>query len=413
MRFTVVTYGSEGDTRPLVEVCLELMARGHQVRLWAERSTLASAAQAHVPHAALDGDIRAATDEGGALRRLMRRGDNVGGLLHATARLVNHSTGAWMTAVMDDARNSDAVLFASLASYVGLSVAEAYGLPAIGLGLWPIAPTSEFPSPLMAPGLVPRCFAKLSHRTVNGQIWRLFRDAVNQARRAHGLAPRRHSWDGYPVAYGISPALVRPPHDWPERLKMCGAWTSPEPEGWQPPPDLLDFLADGPKPLYFGFGSMAGFDSGRMLAAVIDAAQGRRAVFFPGWSGIRVDELPSNFRVVGPLPHQWLFPRMAVVVHHGGAGTSHTAARAGVPWRWCRSPPTNFSGRIGCVAPVWRRRRSSGRGCVGKACGPGWMRRWTWAAAHASWADPWRARMAPGWRWTSSCVRWIVSVGAE
>lgn len=331
MRFTVVTYGSEGDTRPLVGICAELMARGHQVRLWADRSTLASAEQTRVPHAALAGDIRAATEEGGALRRLMRRGDNVTGLLRATARLVNHSAGAWMAALMDDARDADAVLFSGLASYVGLSVAEAYGLPAVGLGLWPIVPTSEFPSPLMAPGSVPRCFAKLSHRTVNGLIWRLFRDGVNQARCAHGLAPRRHSWDGYPVAYGISPSLVRPPRDWPERIKMCGAWTTRQPEDWLPPPDLLAFLADGPKPLYFGFGSMVGFDRSRVLAAVIGAAQGRRAVFSPGWSGIQADELPSNFHVVGPLPHQWLFPRMAVIVHHGGAGTTHTAARAGVP----------------------------------------------------------------------------------
>lgn len=331
MRFTVVTYGSEGDTRPLVEVCRELMARGHQVRLWADRSTLVAAEQAHVPCAALAGDIRAAADEGGALRRLMHRGDNVAGLLRATARLVNHSTGAWMDAVMDDARHSDAILFASLASYVGLSVAEAHGVPAIGLGLWPVAPTAEFPSPLMAPNMVPRCLAKLSHRAVNGQIWRLFRDAVNQARRAHGLAPRRHPWDGYPVAYGISPSLVPPPRDWPARLKICGAWTSPPPDGWLPPPDLLDFLADGPKPLYFGFGSMAGFDCDRIVSAVIGAAQGRRAVFSAGWSGIRADQLPSNFHVIGPQPHQWLFPRMAAIVHHGGAGTSHTAARAGVP----------------------------------------------------------------------------------
>lgn len=331
MRFTVVTYGSEGDTRPLVEICRELMARGHQVRLWADRSTLAAAEKAQVPHVALAGDIRAAAAEGGALRRLMQRGDNVGGLLRATARLVNQSTGAWMDAVMDDARGADAVLFASLASYVGLSVAEAHGLPAIGLGLWPVAPTAEFPSPLMAPNLVPRCLNKLSHRVVNGQIWRLFRDAANQARRAHGLAPRRQPWEGYPVAYGISPSLVSPPRDWPERLKICGAWTSPSPDGWQPPPDLEDFLADGPKPLYFGFGSMVGFDCDRVLAAVIGAAQGRRAVFSPGWSGIRAAALPSNFHVIGPQPHQWLFPRMAVVVHHGGAGTSHTAARAGVP----------------------------------------------------------------------------------
>lgn len=76
---------------------------------------------------------------------------------------------------------------------------------------------------------------------------------------------------------------------------------------------------------------MAGFDRARLLRAVIDGVAGRRALFFPGWSGIEPTALPANFHVVGPLPHQRLFPRTALVVHHGGAGTSHTAARAGVP----------------------------------------------------------------------------------
>jgi sterol 3beta-glucosyltransferase len=57
----------------------------------------------------------------------------------------------------------------------------------------------------------------------------------------------------------------------------------------------------------------------------------RRALFHPGWSGIDPKALPDNFLFIGDTPHDWLFPRTAAVIHHGGSGTSHSAARAGVP----------------------------------------------------------------------------------
>ena len=83
--------------------------------------------------------------------------------------------------------------------------------------------------------------------------------------------------------------------------------------------------------MYFGFGSMAGFDRQKMLDAVITACAGQRALFYPGWSGVDTAGLPANVHVLGDTPHDWLFPRTSLVVHHGGSGTTHCAARAGVP----------------------------------------------------------------------------------
>ncbi len=56
-----------------------------------------------------------------------------------------------------------------------------------------------------------------------------------------------------------------------------------------------------------------------------------RLPFYPGWSGVDPASLPHNFFVVGETAHSALFPRMSVVVHHGGSGTTHSATRAGVP----------------------------------------------------------------------------------
>ena len=95
--------------------------------------------------------------------------------------------------------------------------------------------------------------------------------------------------------------------------------------------ELEAFLAAGEAPVYIGFGSMAGFDRARFVDMMIEAMQGRRVVFSPGWSGMQEAILPDNFFKVGEVPHQHLFPHMSAVIHHGGSGTTHSAARAGVP----------------------------------------------------------------------------------
>jgi len=120
------------------------------------------------------------------------------------------------------------------------------------------------------------------------------------------------------------------PADWPANVHLCGQWLAPSP-AWAPPPALANFLAAGEAPIYIGFGSMTGFDNARLLEALIEAMHGRRALFHPGWSGIDPKALPDNFLAIGDTPHDWLFPRTAAVIHHGGSGTSHSAARAGVP----------------------------------------------------------------------------------
>jgi hypothetical protein len=86
---------------------------------------------------------------------------------------------------------------------------------------------------------------------------------------------------------------------------------------------------------------MTGFDNARLLDALIEAMTARRALFHPGWSGIDPKALPDNFLTISDTPHHWLFPRTAAVIHHGGFGTSHSAARAGVP-----SIVTPFAGGV-------------------------------------------------------------------
>ena len=331
MKFVVVTYGTEGDARPLAALCRALMDAGHETQLLGDRSTLGGANALGVPANSLAGDIRGALHTTLALSQLVRRGSRFSDTARALARIANENAEQWMREILAAGKGCDAIIVSGLAAFVGLSAAECLGVRAIGAGMIPITPTKEFPSLFLRPGLVPRWLNRSSHRFVNEALWRAFRKATNLV-RAHlcRLPPRGGVWKSHPILYGVSPSLVPKPADWPPHSYLCGQWALAAPQ-WSASPALSDFLAAGEPPVYIGFGSMVGFDSQGLLPEVISAVGGRRALFYPGWSGVADSALPANFRVVGDTPHSWLFPRASLVIHHGGSGTTHSAARAGIP----------------------------------------------------------------------------------
>ncbi|MCW5115999.1 glycosyltransferase [Burkholderia cenocepacia] len=331
MKLVIATYGTEGDTRPLAALGRALLDAGHDVRLLADAATLGSAAALGVPSAPLSGDIRRAIAPEGALADAVRGRGGFNDTSKALAAIANANTAAWMQEVADASAGCDALLVSGLASFVGLSVAEYRRIPAIGTGMIPITPTAEFASPFLPPGKLPRWLNRASHRLVNALLWHAFRKSTNAARASVcGLPPRKHVWTDHPMLYGVSPALLSSPADWPANVHACGQWRV-DARAWTPPPELSAFLDAGEPPVYIGFGSMAGFDRAALAAALTQALAGRRALFYPGWSGIDASLLPAHIRVIGDTPHDWLFPRVAMAMHHGGSGTTHSAARAGIP----------------------------------------------------------------------------------
>jgi UDP:flavonoid glycosyltransferase YjiC (YdhE family) len=121
--------------------------------------------------------------------------------------------------------------------------------------------------------------------------------------------------------------------DWGDNHRVTGYWFLNESTDWQAPDDLQAFLESGSPPVYVGFGSMHNEDPESVTQLVAEALQRtrQRGILLTGWGGLKRGEYSENIFVVDSAPHDWLFPQMAAVVHHGGAGTTAAALRAGVP----------------------------------------------------------------------------------
>ncbi|MBP8950704.1 MAG: glycosyltransferase family 1 protein, partial [Candidatus Promineofilum sp.] len=182
---------------------------------------------------------------------------------------------------------------------------------------------------------------RLSHRLVRQVMWQGSRAADNVARQQVLDLPAAPLTGPFgsallrqlPVLYGFSPAVVPRPADWDANIHVTGYWFLDSAAGWTPPPALAEFLDDGPPPVYVGFGSMASRQPEETADLVLRALAetGQRAVMLLGWAGLRADRLPASVIMVESVPHAWLFPRVAAVVHHGGAGTTAAGLRAGAP----------------------------------------------------------------------------------
>jgi sterol 3beta-glucosyltransferase len=163
MKLSAVTFGTEGDTRPIAALCRALRDAGHDVTLLAASDTLRSAEELNVPHATLAGDMRGALL---AIAAIVSDKTSLSAQAEALARIANENVAAWTRKILLVAAGSDALICAGLAAFAGISVAEKLGIPVIGAGMFPLTPTAEFPAPFLPPKKTPRWLNRFSHRLV-------------------------------------------------------------------------------------------------------------------------------------------------------------------------------------------------------------------------------------------------------
>lgn len=339
MRIALLAMGSRGDVQPYVALGVALKAAGYDVVLAAPLDALPLAAEhglATVPFAV---DVRAASQDGAILDW---QADGSRGVRHEVRHL---STLAELVApavaegLLEAAEGADLVVSGALTYGAAQVVAEHRGLRHVLGLLAPAVPSVDGRSTMFAArsggrnplnllgagvgALAAYSVFRPTSRLVRGRLGLpagAFTDYLRQARRT-------------PTLLAVSPAVVPPARDWGRQVRVTGWWTLPRVEGYSPPPCLAEFLAAGPPPVYVGFGSMMSRDPQEATRTILAAVRraGVRALLAPGWTGLRSDDLQDSVHLVQDVPHDWVLPQVAAVVHHGGSGTTAAAVRSGRP----------------------------------------------------------------------------------
>ncbi|WP_370423560.1 glycosyltransferase [Streptomyces sp. QH1-20] len=337
MRLLIATVGSRGDVAPYTGLGVRLRQAGHEVTIATHDGFAGLVGQAGLGFRSLPLDPRAQLASA-AGQRILRAGTGATAAMELL-RMGRAVMPALGRGLLDAARQgTDLLLLAATTAPLGQVVAEALGVPTVGLFLQPLAPTRDFPPVLTGTRSLGRRGNLLVGHALQSAVDRLItppvrglREELGLPRRGAGAERRRAIRQGMPLLHGFSPCVVPRPADWPPCMEVTGYWWPSPPPGWRPPPRLADFLASGPPPVYVGFGSLVVAES-EWLGAVIGSALRTakvRAVVQTGWSDLSVTG--DDVLAVDEIPHHWLFPRMAAVVHHAGAGTTAAGLRAGVP----------------------------------------------------------------------------------
>lgn len=337
-RITLVTGGTRGDVQPYVALGKGLREAGHGVRLLTSDNFAPLVAEAGLAFTPTGANVEELlrSDE---WRKTLAGGNMLAIRTRMQAEMQRRAVGTGPR-LRETLAGSD-LLVAGIAGLGGaFTVAELLGIPIVQAYVTPFTPTRAFPSPLTPALPLGGVLNRPSFGLMQQILWQMSRTGDVVARRELGL-PKGSPFGPFralarrtePILHGYSERVVPRPADWPANTLVTGYWFFDAADGWTPPPELAAFLDAGEPPVYIGFGSMFAGDpeeAGRAVLAAL-ARTGRRGVLAAGWGGLAATELPETVHAIDSVPHSWLFPRMAAVVHHGGVGTTAAALRAGTP----------------------------------------------------------------------------------
>jgi sterol 3beta-glucosyltransferase len=327
MHITILALGSRGDVQPYATLGSGLKAAGHQVRFITFESFTALVADHGLDFHPIRGNAQALVAGAGANTLALVR--SFGSLAEGYARDLS----------APQLGETDLLINQLPAGLYGLDLAEKYRLPLLLAAVIPLARTNSFP--LMGfPSLRLPGYNQATYRLGEQMTWQMFRGVINRWRRQTLKLPPL-PFGGYfhqleacrtPILNGFSPQVVERPADWGEHIHISGYWFRDDP-AWQPPADLQAFIEKGSPPIFIGFGSMPIRDPGRTTSIILAALKqsGQRGILLGGWGGLGNETLPDTVFRIKYAPYGWLFPRMAMLIHHGGSGTTAFGLRAGIP----------------------------------------------------------------------------------
>ncbi|PKL77187.1 MAG: glycosyltransferase [Candidatus Melainabacteria bacterium HGW-Melainabacteria-1] len=339
MRITLLTIGSQGDVRPYVALGKALQASGHVVTIGTHREFEALICGQGLRFYPVKGNPREVLSSSGG-QQVLQSGGNILRFLAAFKAAAVDAMRGGFDDCLAASQDAEVLIYSFFVMGIGIQIGEKLGIPSLQAYLQPYTPSRMMPNFMLPAFSLGPWLNQLSHQAAQQLFWQTFRDVVEEWRRKSLklpplplLGPFRELHSArYPVFNGFSRHLVPPPSDWPAWVHTTGFWFLDEAD-WQPPAELTQFLDAGPAPVYIGFGSMNAEDPEAVTQLVLGALAdtGQRGVLMTGWGGLGQADLPDSVHLLEQAPHDWLFPRMAALVHHGGAGTTAAGLRAGVP----------------------------------------------------------------------------------
>ncbi len=354
MKISVVASGTRGDVQPYLALSKGLQDAGYSIRLLASENFEELVSQTGVAFGSMGmgAEERIQSEE---WRKVIEGGNFLKVLGQMQSEMKNAA--AELAPKLPPLLEGSDLIITGMAGLGGIfSIADRYNIPVIQAYVVPFAPTQEFATPLVPSLPFGKILNPLSYHVMHQMFWQGTKSVDIEVRKLLGL-PKPPFWGPFgslarrqmPTLYGYSRHVLPRPQDWRPEYHVTGYWFLDEATGWQPPADLVDFLDAGEAPVYIGFGSMGSRNPAEAGRIALDALErsGRRGVLASGWGGLKPASVPDTVHLISSLPHSWLFPRMAAVVHHGGAGTTAAGLRAGIP-----SVITPF----GMDQPFWGRR---------------------------------------------------------
>ena len=341
-KILILANGTRGDVQPALALGVGLQAAGHDVRLWASPNFAEWIEGYGLKTAVSQVDVQAVMESAGGLAWI-ESGHKPLVQLRVMRQLIAEAGWTMILDAWHAAQDAELLISSFTSDTFAYSIAEARGIPLISLALQPTMIATQNGRSLVnapLPNRISRINALFARWLVEPAPWQIYGKLTNRFRRqvlalppvnARIVTQRRRET---PTLMAYSRHVVPQPADWPAHFVTTGyLFLDEETAVWQPPAALTTFLNAGPPPVGLGFGSMTGRDPGRITHLLLEAIQqsGQRAVLLSGWAGLGEAALPETVFRLAAAPHGWLYPRLAAVVHHGGAGTTAAGLRAGVP----------------------------------------------------------------------------------
>ena len=324
-KIVLVTYGSRGDVQPLLALSVALKKKDHDIQLLAPPEHREWVESFGVPFRPFGSDAK---------EFVRQTPDPTLKNLKSAIFFLVHQIQRQFEELPELLSGADLVIRSGL-TLAAPTVCEAIKVPHVVMALAPqIYPSASHPSPWLRNQSLPGFINRLGWKVANSFNNFIFRDIVNQQRKRWGLLPISDFWAHYidgEMILATDKLLGEVPNDVSKGAFQPGYLHLDQKE--ELAADLLEFIEAGEPPLFAGFGSMANDDPVAMFRLIVDAArsEGHRIIVSKGWQELKGSATGDDVFIADEAPHALLYPKVKAVIHHGGAGTTATAARAGVP----------------------------------------------------------------------------------